>query len=105
MSAGLRLVLITAPNARVAHSLARGLIDARLAACVNVVPGVVSHYRWNGTIHKNHELLLIVKTRAVLLARLSRFVRAQHPASLPEILALPVAGGDKRYLAWVGGEC
>ena len=104
MSAPLRVVLITAPDAPTAQRLARGLVKAKLAACVNVVPNVVSHYRWKGALQKDSESLLIVKTRKPRLAELSAWVRAHHPASLPEIIALAVAGGEKRYLDWVTSE-
>lgn len=95
-----RVVLVTAPRGK-AGSLAKGLVAARLAACVNVVPGVVSHYRWEGKLHKDKEALLIVKTRASKLKAVVRWVRAHHPYTVPEVLALPTAGGSKPYLAWL----
>lgn len=100
----LRVVLVTAPHGRRAHLLAKGLVESRLAACVNVVPGVASHYRWEGRLHRDVEDMLIIKTRASKLKALERWVKARHPYSLPEILVLPVAGGSKEYLRWVAGQ-
>ncbi len=96
-----RAVLVTVPNRKIAQSLARGLIKKRLAACVNVVPGLISHYRWQGKLCVDHELLLIIKTRAALFPNLKRFVRENHPAQVPEIISLPIFEGDKDYLAWI----
>jgi periplasmic divalent cation tolerance protein len=101
VSEGVRVVLVTAPDAAVADKLARGLVERKLAACVNVLAGVVSHYYWEGALQKDSECLLVVKTRQARLAELAEWVRANHPASLPEIVALPVEGGDPRYLEWV----
>ncbi len=98
-----RIVLITAPRRR-AESLAKGLVEARLAACVNVVPGVVSHYRWQGRLCRDAEALLIAKTTAARLPALERWVRAHHPYTVPEVLALPVAAGSKTYLGWLGEQ-
>jgi len=96
-----RVVLITAPDAAAADRLAQGLVSEKLAACVNVVPGVTSHYRWEGKVQKDSELLLVVKTREAKLAELAAWVRARHPYTTPEIIALPIAGGDKEYLDWL----
>jgi periplasmic divalent cation tolerance protein len=86
---------------RAAESLASQLVDAQLAACVNIVPGVTSVYRWQGAVHKDPELLLVVKTRAALLEALTARVRQLHPYDEPEVLALPAAGGSSSYLRWV----
>jgi periplasmic divalent cation tolerance protein len=94
------VVLVTAPR-KDAERLAKGLVAARLAACVNVVPGVVSHYRWEGKVHKDAESLLVLKTRASKLGAVESWIKAHHPYSVPEVLALPVAGGSKAYLSWL----
>jgi periplasmic divalent cation tolerance protein len=93
--------LITVPDRRTGLSLARGLIGRRLAACVNIVPGVRSIYRWKGKVEEASELLLVVKTRRGLLKKLTSFVRENHPYSVPEVVALPVVGGNPDYLAWL----
>jgi periplasmic divalent cation tolerance protein len=99
-----RVVLLTAPDAATAERIATALVEERLAACVNVVPGMRSTYRWEGAVQKDDELLLVAKTRADRLAALTARVRALHPYELPEVLALPAAGGSDAYLAWVTRE-
>ncbi|HAH05848.1 MAG TPA: divalent-cation tolerance protein CutA [Elusimicrobia bacterium] len=93
--------LIAVPDRRTGLTLARGLVRRRLAACVNLVPGVRSVYRWKGRIEEASELLLVAKTRSSRLKELTAFVRRNHPYSLPEIAALPVQGGSRDYLRWV----
>lgn len=95
------VVLVTAPDLAVGARLGRSLVEEGLAACANLVPGVRSIYRWQGEIHDDPEVLLIVKTRASLVEALAARVRALHPYELPEVLALPVAGGSAAYLAWL----
>ncbi len=97
----LRVVLITAPDQDTADNLARLLVAERLAACVNIVGGVSSHYVWEGALHRDSELLLLVKTRAERLPELASLVRKHHPAKVPEIVALPILEGDKPYLDWI----
>ncbi len=99
-----RIVLITAPNVDVAAELARALVAERLVACVNVVPGVRSFYRWEGEVQDDAEVLLIAKTRADRGEALAARVKDLHPYDLPEILELPATGGSAAYLAWVQSE-
>jgi periplasmic divalent cation tolerance protein len=99
----IRVVLITAP-ADAAEPLARTLVGERLAACVNVVPGVRSIYRWQGRVEADDEVLLVVKTRGERVEALSERVRELHPYDLPETLALPASGGSAAYLEWVAAE-
>jgi len=96
------ILLVTAPDARSAARLSDALVGERLAACVTVVPGARSTYRWKGKIERSREAVLLVKTRAALVRRVERRVRELHPYDVPEILALPVASGEKRYLRWLG---
>lgn len=95
------VVLTTAGSPEEADRLARELVGRRLAACVNIVPGVRSIYRWEGEVREDGELLLVIKTRAEELEALRAAVRELHSYDLPEILALPVAGGDRAYLDWI----
>jgi periplasmic divalent cation tolerance protein len=99
-----RVVLMTAPDAGCAETIARALVEERLAACVNLVPGVRSVYRWEGAVQDDAEVLLVAKTTADRLEALGRRVRAMHPYALPEVLALPASGGSEAYLAWVREE-
>lgn len=101
MSVTIRLVLVTAPDVALAETLARGLVEAKLAACVNVVPGLTSFYSWEGTLHKDAEVLLLIKTTTGALPELMRFVRERHPAKVPEIVSLPIDAGDPLYLKWL----
>jgi periplasmic divalent cation tolerance protein len=101
---GARLALITAPDAESARRIARALVEERLAACVNLVPGVTSIYRWEGALHEDAELLLVVKTQANRLAALAERLAVLHPYALPELVALTPSGGSERYLAWVCAE-
>lgn len=100
MPARFRVVLIAAPRPK-ANALAKGLVAARLAGCVNVVPGVVSHYRWKGRIQKDAEALLIAKTSAESLPALKRWVEKNHPYEVAEVLSLPVEDGAAPYLGWL----
>ncbi len=100
----LQVVLITAPDPETGRRLARALVEERLAACVNLVPGLRSIYRWEGAVEEEEESLLVVKTRADRLAMLTERVQALHPYDVPEVLALAVGGGSPAYLDWVRGE-
>lgn len=99
-----QVVLITAPDAETGARLARALVEERLAACANLVPGVRSIYRFEGQVHDDPEVLLVVKTRRERCEALAERVRALHPYALPEVLALDAAGGSPAYLRWVGDE-
>lgn len=99
-----RVVLVTAPDAETAAQLARQLVEERLAACVNVVPGVRSFYRWEGAIQDDAELLLVAKTRSQRAEALAARVKELHPYELPEVLELPAAGGSRAYLDWIRTE-
>jgi periplasmic divalent cation tolerance protein len=98
------VVYITAPGEEEAEKIARALLENRLAACVNIVRGVRSIYRWQGKIEDNAEVLMIVKTRRALLGRLKETVKRLHGYSVPEIIALPVVEGTEEYLAWLMEE-
>jgi periplasmic divalent cation tolerance protein len=99
------VVLITAPSQDVARQIAVALLEQKLAACVNVLPGVRSYYVWKGKPQEDQEVLLLVKTRAALFeSRLIPAVRSVHPYELPEIIALPVSMGLEGYLNWINEE-
>ena len=98
------LVWVTAPDAEQGATLARALVEDHLVACVNVVPGVRSIYRWEGSVQEDSEVLLIMKTRAQLVDALTARVEALHPYDVPEVVAVDVAGGSAAYLDWVVGE-
>jgi periplasmic divalent cation tolerance protein len=98
---GALVCLCTCPDAAVAERIARALVDERLAACVNLLPGVRSVYRWRDAVEDADEVLLLVKsTRDALPALQARLV-ALHPYELPELLAVEAAGGLPAYLGWI----
>jgi periplasmic divalent cation tolerance protein len=98
------VVLVTCPDEDSAATIARALVEERLAACVNVGGGVRSIYRWQGKVEESDERLLVVKARADRLEALAARVAALHPYDVPEVLALPVRGGLAPYLDWVRSE-
>ncbi|MFK7991737.1 MAG: divalent-cation tolerance protein CutA [Sandaracinaceae bacterium] len=98
------LVLTTAPDPEVATQLARGLVDAKLAACVNVIGGMTSVYRWRGEVHEDAEVQLLVKTRDALLPAIETWLDTHHPYDVPELLALPVSDGSSGYLTWLAEQ-
>lgn len=95
------VVLITCPDDEQVTSFASSLVDERLAACVHVLPAGESVYRWRGAVERARERQLVVKTTQPQLAALRARVQDLHPYETPELLCLPVSGGDDRYLAWV----
>lgn len=98
------LALVTAPNLKAARKLAGEALEARLAACANLVPNVESHYWWQGQIETGAEVLVIFKTVKKHLARLEKLVLVNHSYDTPEFVVLPLAGGNERYLAWLGAS-
>lgn len=95
------IVLVTVPTRAVARRIAEGVIRQRLAACVNVLPGLESAFSWQGKFERSTEVLLLIKTTASRYPALQRAIRARHPYEMPEIIALPVAAGLPAYLTWV----
>jgi periplasmic divalent cation tolerance protein len=100
---GALVALSTVGRAEDAERIAQALVERGVAACVNVVPGVLSVYRWQGKVEKEPELLLVIKTTAERFPDLQKELLALHPYDLPELVALPVAEGHEPYLAWLRG--
>ena len=98
------IVLVTVPPDGTGETLAHALVERRLAACVNRVPGIRSVYRWEGAVESEREELLIVKTGTALLDRLEETIRDLHPYEVPEMLVLPVRGGSAPYLDWLASS-
>lgn len=94
-------VRVTAPDRDTALRLARLLVGERLAACVQVVPGVTSVYGWEGRVHEDAEHLLLAKSTAALFGPIRDRIGAEHPYDTPEVLAVPVSQADPRYASWV----
>lgn len=95
------VVLSTAPTMDVAKKLARGLVREKLVACVQLVPSVHSVYEWKGEMHEDEEVQMVLKTHRDRIDAIGRYLKANHPYEVPEILALPVSHGDAPYLAWL----
>ena len=104
MQSSVIAVLCTAPDAEVAERLARGVVEARLAACVNILPAVRSIYRWEGRVQDDAELLLVIKTRHEHFDALRAWLTQHHPYDVPEVLGLPVSAVSAPYLSWLEGE-
>jgi periplasmic divalent cation tolerance protein len=95
------LVLVTAPDLKVARKLAQAALRARLIACANLIPKIESHYWWQGKIEKGAEVFLVMKTTRACLAALEKLIVAKHPYDTPEFLVLPLNAGNGRYLKWI----
>ena len=95
------VVYCTCPDQTVAERIAETVVGERLAACVNIVPGLTSIYRWEGQIQRDAELLLLIKTRRAVYPLLEARIRVLHPYQVPEIIALPIQAGSAAYLDWI----
>jgi periplasmic divalent cation tolerance protein len=98
------IVLTTCENSQDAQTIAETLVEKRLAACVNILPGLKSIYRWQGKVENAAELLLLIKTRRGLFEQLSAELARIHPYEVPEVIALPVIDGAPAYLGWLEKE-
>ncbi len=98
------LVLTTFPTPEAARSAAITLVEEGLAACVNVLPGVTSHYRWEGKLEETREVMLLIKSVATAYEKLEARLLELHPFQVPEIIALPVERGLEAYLAWAAAS-
>jgi periplasmic divalent cation tolerance protein len=101
MTTDAQMVLCSVPDETAAREIATALVSERLAACVNIVPGIISVYRWKDSVETGAELLLIIKTTAAVYARLQERIRALHPYELPEVIAVSIDRGLSDYLAWL----
>jgi len=96
-----RIVYCTVPDARTGKTIAEALLRERLCACVNRVPGLVSHYIYEGRYYEENEELLLIKTTAEAFENLRSRIEDLHPYDVPEIIATPIANGNKGYLKWL----
>jgi periplasmic divalent cation tolerance protein len=97
-------IFVTTGTEEEAHKITELLLAKRKAACVNIVPKVDSSFWWQGKLESAQESLLIIKTRASLLSEIIGLVKSVHSYEVPEIIALPIIGGNEDYLKWIDGE-
>ncbi len=98
------LVYTTYPSIVEAETAGRALVERRLCACVNILPGMISHYRWQGAVERAEEVVMIVKTRASLFEQVRAAVKQMHSYATPAILVVPVESIDNAYLDWLLAE-
>ncbi len=99
-----QIVLTTCPDLATAKSIATQLVGHKLAACVSIVPGLLSIYEWQGALEESAELLLLAKSRTDAFEALAAAIRGHHPYELPEIIAVPIESGFAPYLAWIDDQ-
>jgi periplasmic divalent cation tolerance protein len=97
-------VYTTWPTTVEAEEAGRTLVELRLAACVNILPGMISHYRWEGNVERGEEAVMIVKTRASLSSAVEAAVKELHPYSTPAILVIALESVERNYLGWLLAE-
>ncbi|MEN3378510.1 MAG: periplasmic divalent cation tolerance protein [Hyphomicrobiales bacterium] len=97
-------VYTTYPSLVEAERIGRALLERRLAACVNILPGMISHYWWQGAIERGEEAVMIIKTRASLAEGVRAAVKEMHSYTTPAILVLPIEGGEPGYIDWLMRE-
>ena len=97
-------VYTTYPSLVEAERIGKAVLERRLAACVNILPGMISHYWWQGAIERGEEVVMIIKTRASLAEGVRAAVKEMHPYTTPAILVLPIEGGEPGYLDWLMQE-
>jgi periplasmic divalent cation tolerance protein len=95
------MLYTTFPSLVEAEKAGRALVEDRLAACVNILPGMISHYRWQGAIERAEEVVMLIKTRASLAEGVRAAVKTSHAYETPAILVLPVESVDEAYFAWI----
>jgi periplasmic divalent cation tolerance protein len=98
------LVYTTWPSIVEAEQAGRAIVERRLAACVNILPGMISHYRWQGAVERGEEVVMLIKTRASLAEDVCAAVKSRHSYTTPAILVLPIESVDQTYLAWLMAE-
>ena len=98
------IVFMTVPDAATGAAIGRTLVDERLAACVNILPGIRSIYRWQGQVSDEGEALCLIKTQAALYDRLRERATALHPYDVPELIAVSPSAGNAPYLRWIGEQ-
>ena len=95
------IILTTVSAVEEGQSIAKILVEKQLAACINIIPKISSVYRWEGKVHSESEILLLIKTTKGLEAAVYKEVQAVHPYTTPELITLPITNGSEAYLDWM----
>ncbi|XP_075155280.1 divalent-cation tolerance protein CutA [Haematobia irritans] len=95
------VAFVTAPDEKIAKKLAHGLLEQKLAACINIIPSIQSIYMWEGKVNEDIEYLMIIKTQTGHVDELTKWVRANHPYSVAEVITLPIEKGNPPYMKWL----
>lgn len=95
------VAFVTVPNEELGRKLAKGLLENKLAACVNIIPGVKSIYEWEGKLNEDSELILMIKTRTSRVDDVTKFVRENHSYDVAEVISTPIDNGNAPYLDWI----
>lgn len=92
---------VTAPDEEVAKKIGHGLVNKKLAACINIIPKITSIYEWEGKINEDSEVLMMIKTRTAKIDKLIQYVKENHPYTVCEVISLPIQNGNDAYLKWI----
>jgi periplasmic divalent cation tolerance protein len=98
------VIYVTCKNKPEAETIANTLLEEKLIACANIVPGIQSMYWWEGKVNTDQEVLMIIKTRKTLFSKIVKIVKAHHSYTVPEIIALPITAGNLDYLKWINAS-
>jgi periplasmic divalent cation tolerance protein len=96
-----QIVLTTTSDRKTAEQIAHRLVELRLAACINILPGVQSVYRWQGAVQSDSEVMMLIKTKAPLIEQVQSTITSLHSYEIPEFLVLPISDGSEAYMAWL----
>lgn len=96
------MAFVTVPDDQMARTLAKGLLEKKLAACVNIIPNIKSVYEWEGKIEEDSELILMIKTRTSRVDDVAQYVREHHSYDVAEVISTPIVNGNPPYLDWIG---
>lgn len=99
-----KFILSTCPDLPTAHTIAEGLVERKLAACVNIIPSIVSIYQWQGKVEQSQETQLFIKSCETKVAEISSYIESVHPFDVPEVIALDISSGSEKYLNWLKAE-